>query len=84
LSFSARAQAEKALMEECQMQQGRCLAVDASVATCKELANGPMVESSGSAAPGAAAGAKGDASKGKDAKDAKDAKAAKGAPAKKK
>jgi hypothetical protein len=48
LSFSARAQAEKAILEECQVQQGRCLSVDASATTCRDLvAAGPAVETSG-------------------------------------
>jgi len=37
LSFSARTQAEKALMDECQIQQGRCLAVDASEPACRSI-----------------------------------------------
>lgn len=37
LSFSARAELEKALTEECQGQQGRCLGVEVSEAVCREL-----------------------------------------------
>jgi hypothetical protein len=37
LSFSARADLEKALTEECQGQQGRCLGVEASQPVCREL-----------------------------------------------
>jgi hypothetical protein len=37
LSFSARSQAEKALMDECKIQQGRCLAVEASQPNCREV-----------------------------------------------
>jgi hypothetical protein len=66
LSFSARAQAEKAILEECQMQQGHCLAVDAAPTTCRELsAAGPAVEASG--AKGKEAGAGKPDAKGKDA-----------------
>lgn len=36
LSFSARAQLEKALTEECQVQQGTCLAVESSEPVCGE------------------------------------------------
>lgn len=65
LSFSARAQAEKAILEECQVQQGRCLAVDAAAATCRELsAGGPAVEASG--AKGKEAGSAKPDAKGKD------------------
>lgn len=49
LSFSARAELEKALTEECQGQQGRCLGVEVSDAVCRELV---------SAQPTAAADAK--------------------------
>ncbi len=37
LSFSARAELEKALTAECQGQQGRCLGVEVSEAACREL-----------------------------------------------
>jgi hypothetical protein len=48
LSFSARAQAEKAIFEECQLQQGRCLSVEAVPATCRDLTPAaPAVEASG-------------------------------------
>jgi hypothetical protein len=49
LSFSTRAELEKALTEECQGQQGRCLGVEVSDAVCRELV---------SAQPTAAADAK--------------------------
>jgi hypothetical protein len=48
LSFSARAQAEKAILEECQVQQGRCLLADAAPVACRELSTpAPAVEVSG-------------------------------------
>jgi len=56
LSFSARAQAEKALVEECKVQEGRCLSVDTSKAICR--ATGPGANQ---AAPPAQAGAQGSA-----------------------
>jgi hypothetical protein len=37
LSFSARAELEKALTAECQGQQGRCLGVQVSEVVCREL-----------------------------------------------
>lgn len=37
LSFSTRAQLEKALTNECQTQQGLCLGVDASEPVCREV-----------------------------------------------
>ncbi len=64
LSFSARAQAERAIVEECQVQQGRCLSVDAAPVACRELLSaGPAVDASGNKAkaPAAAAAAKPDA-----------------------
>jgi len=67
LSFSARAQAEKALLEECQVKQGRCIAVDAAPVTCRDLsASGPAVEATGAKGKTPAAAAKPDA-KAKDA-----------------
>jgi len=49
LSFSARTRLEKALTEECQVQQGTCLAVESSEPVCREVAKveksaGPAVE----------------------------------------
>ncbi len=35
LSFSARALAEKALIDECKIQEGRCLAVEVTTPTCR-------------------------------------------------
>jgi hypothetical protein len=52
LSFSARAQLEKALTEECQAQQGTCLSVESSEPACREAVK---VNKSGSASPGAEA-----------------------------
>jgi hypothetical protein len=46
LSFSARAQAEKAIMGECEIQQGRCLAVEASAANCTQLGAPPAGDAS--------------------------------------
>jgi hypothetical protein len=40
LSFSARAQAEKALIDECKVQEGRCLSVDTSKAMCRATGAG--------------------------------------------
>lgn len=37
LSFSARSQLEKALTEECQAQQGTCMAVESSEPVCREV-----------------------------------------------
>lgn len=68
LSFSARSQAEKALVEECQMQQGRCLAVDASAPTCRDVV-GPAVDVPAKLADGG--GAKADPGKGKAGKEEK-------------
>jgi hypothetical protein len=49
LSFAARTRLEKALTEECQVQQGTCLAVESSEPVCREVAKveksaGPAVE----------------------------------------
>ena len=44
LSFSARAQLEKALTEECQLQQGRCLGVDSSEPVCREVVKADKAE----------------------------------------
>lgn len=35
LSFSARTQAESALIDECKVQEGRCVAVESSTPTCR-------------------------------------------------
>ena len=45
LSFSARAQLEKALSEECQVQQGACLAVESSEPACREVIKAEKVAS---------------------------------------
>lgn len=49
LSFSARAQLEKALTDECQLQQGRCLGVDSSEPVCREVATTNKAEKAGPA-----------------------------------
>jgi hypothetical protein len=38
LSFSARSKVEEALIEECKVQQGRCIAIDSGEPTCRNLA----------------------------------------------
>jgi hypothetical protein len=81
LSFSARAKVEEALIDECRTQQGRCLAIDSSDATCRTL--------EGSAAPDGASAAAGGSSKneegdGKGAPKAADSTADKAKSAKKK
>lgn len=40
LSFSARVELERALTQECQGQQGRCLGVEVSEPNCRELVSG--------------------------------------------
>lgn len=45
LSFSARVQLEKALTEECQVQQGTCLTVESSEPTCREISKVEKVAS---------------------------------------
>lgn len=47
LSFSARAQLEKALTDECQVQQGTCLGVDSSEPACREVVKVKMVGTPG-------------------------------------
>ncbi len=55
LSFSARTQLERAITEECQLQQGTCLAVESTEPVCREVAKpdksgkGPAVEVSSGA-----------------------------------
>ena len=61
LGFSARAKVEEALIEECRLQQGQCVSIDASEPVCRDL-SGAALPSEGSA--GAPTGAGADAAKG--------------------
>lgn len=56
LSFSARTELEKAVLDECREQQGSCVSVDSTEPQCKEVV---VVEAAGAAADGK----KGDAKK---------------------
>jgi len=40
LSFSARSKVEEALIDECRIQQGRCLSIDSDEPTCRNLVAG--------------------------------------------
>jgi hypothetical protein len=53
LSFSARSELEKALTEECQGQQGRCLGVDLSEPVCRELVSAEPTAASDAKKPDA-------------------------------
>jgi hypothetical protein len=57
LSFSARSKVEEALIEECRIQQGRCVAIDSEEPTCRDLATGAAPEAAGGPG-GASEGAK--------------------------
>lgn len=61
LSFSARAKVEEALIEECRVQQGQCVSIDASEPVCRDLSGAPLPSegspgNSGEAAPEAGKG----------------------------
>jgi len=58
LSFSARSKVEEALIEECRIQQGRCVSIDSEEPACRDLA----AVSGSVAAGGASAGAPDNAS----------------------
>jgi hypothetical protein len=85
LSFSARAQVEQALMEECRAQQGRCVAVDSSEIKCRPIGAAPAAAEAGQAAPeGAKEGVKeGAKAAGEEAPKAAEGDAKKAKPAKK-
>jgi hypothetical protein len=55
LSFSSREQLEKALMAECQAQQGQCLGVESSEPVCREVGGGGVATPSASPEPSAEA-----------------------------
>lgn len=75
LSFFARAKVEEALIEECRLQQGQCLSIDASEPVCRDLSGAALpaegsvevptggvasaVKEQGSGGPGTAASGKG-------------------------
>jgi len=65
LSFSARAELEKALSEECRHQEGTCLGVDASDPKCREVV---AAQASTSPVPEKGADSKGAKEPAKDAK----------------
>ncbi len=52
LSFSARTKVEEALIQECQAQQGRCVAIDSEEPTCRNLAGTEQAKTA-SEVPGA-------------------------------
>lgn len=56
LSFSARVKLEEALIEECKVQQGRCLGVDSSEPTCRILVDPSAKSTAGAGEAGANAG----------------------------
>lgn len=97
LGFSARAKVEEALIEECRLQQGQCVSIDASEPVCRDLSGaalpaegstGTPTEAGTGAAKGQAAGGQGSggqgAASGKGAEKAPDAAADKAKAAKKK
>jgi hypothetical protein len=67
LSFSARSRVEEALIEECRLQQGRCIAVDSGDPVCRELASSSEPAAAESSEGGRDAAAKDQAGNGKTA-----------------
>lgn len=55
LSFSSREQLEKALMAECQTQQGQCLGVESTEPVCREVGGSGVATPSASPEPSAEA-----------------------------
>ena len=87
LGFSARAKVEEALIEECRVQQGQCVSIDASEPVCRDLSGAALPTegspgASGEAGKGQGAGGQGAAAKG--AEKAPEASADKGKAPKKK
>jgi hypothetical protein len=67
LSFSARSKVEEALIEECKLQQGRCVSIDSGEPTCRVIVGAAEPASVAAEAPsgGSAEAPKAEGSDGK-------------------